>query len=88
MTSSTTPSRSRSGDVNFERGRRPFGVLVALPEDAGAAFGADDRVVGVLQHRDAVADADSQRTAAAAFADDDADDRRLAAATSRTCSRR
>ena len=39
-------------------------------------FGTDDGVVGVLEHGDAVADADAQRAAAPAFADDHADDRR------------
>ena len=47
-----------------------------LPEDRGAAFGADHGVVGVLQHEHAVGDADAERAAAAAFADDDGDDRR------------
>ena len=37
------------------------GVLARLPEDRGAALGADDRVIGVLEHRQAVADADAQR---------------------------
>src|ERR1019366_2740020 len=48
-----------------------------LPDNAGTAFGADDGVVGELQHADAVADADAERSAGASFADDDADDRGL-----------
>src|SRR4029077_17771309 len=41
-----------------------LGVVVGfLPEDAGAAFGADDAVVGELEHADAVADADAERSA-------------------------
>ena len=59
-----------------ERVRGLLGVLVTLPQNTRAALGADHRVVGVLQDGDPVADADPQRAAAAAFADDHADDRR------------
>ena len=51
----------------LERAGGVGGEVVALPEDAGAAFGADHRVVGELQHGDAVADADAQRAAGAAL---------------------
>src|SRR5262249_33234953 len=55
-----------------------LGRFVRLPpEDAGAALGADDRVVGVLEHAHAVADADAQRPAGAPLADHDAHDGRL-----------
>ena len=49
---------------------------VALPEDAGAAFGADHGVVGVLEHGHAVAHADAQGPAGPPFADHHADDGR------------
>ena len=49
---------------------------MAFPEDSRAAFGADDRVIGVFEDGDAVADAQSQRPARTAFADHHADDRR------------
>ncbi len=55
------------------------GKVVTLPEDACAAFGADHAVVGELEHGDAVADANAERPAGAAFADHDADDRRFEA---------
>ncbi len=45
------------------------------PEDRRAAFRADHRVDRELQHVDAVADAERQRPAAAAFAGDGHDDR-------------
>ena len=45
---------------------------MALPEDAGAAFRADDRIVGVLQDGDLVSDADPERPAGTPLADDDA----------------
>src|SRR5215218_6486286 len=54
-----------------------FGKLMALPEDAGAAFGANDRVIRELEHGNSVAHADAECPAATPFADDDADDRRL-----------
>ncbi|CDN45526.1 hypothetical protein BN871_HW_00060 [Paenibacillus sp. P22] len=56
-----------------------FGRLVRLgrilPENGSGAVGRNDGVDGIFQHQDAVADAKSQRSAAAAFSDDDADDR-------------
>ena len=70
--------RSLAGEL--ERLGELGGVFVALPEDAAAALGADDRVPGEFHHRDAVGHADAQRAAGAAFAGDDADDRRLQAA--------
>ena len=43
-------------------------------EDGGAGLGADDAVPAVLEHEQPVADADGERAAGAALADDDADD--------------
>ena len=51
------------------------GVFAPFPEDRGAALGADDRVIGVLEHPQPVADADAQRAAGAPLADHHADDR-------------
>ena len=53
-----------------------------LPEDRRAALGRDHRVDGVLQHEHAVGDADGERAAGAALADDDGDDRHGARAIS------
>lgn len=44
------------------------------PEDGGAALGRDDAIDSVLLHVNVVSDGDSDRSARAAFADDDADD--------------
>ena len=52
-------------------------ALGGLPEDRGAALGRDHRVDRVLQHQHLVADADRQRAARAALADDGDDDRHL-----------
>ncbi len=52
-----------------------FLVGVALPEDAGAAFRADYRIIGVFEHRDAIADPNAQRPAGAPLANDHANDR-------------
>ena len=58
-------------------GRKRFGFIRRhSPENARAALGADHRIVGVLQHADAVADADAQCPAGPAFADHDTDNRR------------
>src|SRR3954462_13047702 len=51
------------------------GEVVALPKNARTALGADDRIIGVLQYGDAIADADAQRATGPAFADDDANNR-------------
>ena len=51
-----------------------IGVGVCFPEDGDAVFGADDGVPSVLHHSDAVADAEPERAAGAALADDAADD--------------
>ena len=48
-----------------------------LPQDGGAAFRADDRVIGVLEDENAVGYADAERSAGAALADDRCDDRHL-----------
>ena len=45
-----------------------------LPEDGGAGLGRSHGVDRVLQHQDAVGDADGERAAAAALADHDRDD--------------
>ncbi len=76
ITASITPRREQVLRGHFQGLGGLFLEGVALPEDAGAAFGADDRVVGVFEHGHAVADADAQRAARAAFADHHADDRR------------
>ena len=68
---------SQSGEIaaGESQGRGGLGgMFVALPQDAGAALGADHAVVGVLQHGDAIADADAERTAGAAFTNHDAYD--------------
>ena len=72
-------NQSQAAEVlrgHLERLGRLFLEGVAFPKDAGAALGADDRIVSVFEHGDAVADADSQGAARAALADHDADDRR------------
>ena len=51
-------------------------LVGALPQNARAAFGGDDRVDAVLQHQHAVGDAYGERAAGAALADHDAHDRR------------
>ena len=76
ITSSMMPSSCRWREVSLSARAASRREVVALPEDAGAAFGADDRVVGELEHGDAIADADAERAAGAPFADHDADDRR------------
>ncbi len=48
-----------------------------LPQDRGAAFGADHRVDGVREHGHAIGGGQRHRTAGAALADDDRDDRHL-----------
>ena len=53
------------------------GMLVAFPQNSCAAFGADNRVVSVLQHGDAVSYTDTKCTPRATFADHDANDGRL-----------
>ncbi len=65
------------GRGELQGGGRLFRVLAALPEDAGAPFGADDRIVGVLEHGHAVAHTDAQCAAAAPFANDNTHDGRL-----------
>ena len=63
------PGQIAGGDAHrLRRFGRPPGIL---PEDGGAGFGRGHGVDGVLQHQDAVGDADGQRAAGAAFADDD-----------------
>jgi hypothetical protein len=59
---------------DFQRRRGLGGVGAVLPQNGRAAFGADDRVIGVLQNQDAVGHANAQRAAGAAFADDGGDD--------------
>jgi hypothetical protein len=55
-------------------GGLPDGRLV-FPEDGRAALGRNNRIIGVFEHEDPVADADAQRPAASSLADDQADDR-------------
>src|SRR5262245_51121554 len=59
--------KTRRGEA--ERLGGVLGLLGALPEDRRAAFGRDHRIRRVLQHVRAVADADRERAARAAFAD-------------------
>ena len=54
---------------------RILGLVGGLPQDRSAAFGRDHRVGAVFQHQRAIAHADSQRAAGAAFADHGTDDR-------------
>ena len=49
--------------------------LDALPENAGTALGTDHAVVGMLEHRHSVADADPERAPRTTLADHHADDR-------------
>ena len=49
--------------------------LDALPEDPGAAFGADDGIVGELQNADVVANSQTERPAGPPFTNHDANDR-------------
>ena len=56
----------------LQRAGSLIGVLLMFPQNAGAALGADDRIVGVLQDGDVVANANSQRAAGSTFADDNA----------------
>src|SRR5262249_53988529 len=59
-------------------GSERLGLIVGLlPQDSGAALRADDRVVGVLEHADTVADADTQGAPRAALPNDHTDDGRL-----------
>jgi hypothetical protein len=62
---------------HLERLRRLRGLALIVPEDRRAAFGRDDRIDGVLQHQQTVRHADRQGPTAAAFPDDDGDDRHL-----------
>ena len=78
MMSSMTPKRfSRAPSAQGLGGERLGRLGGLLPQDAGTAFRTDDRIVGVFQHADAVADADAQGAAGPPFPDDHADDRRL-----------
>jgi len=43
------------------------------PEDGGAAFGGDDRVIGEFEHGEAVADTYAECASGASFSDTDAD---------------
>ena len=43
--------------------RRFLSEFPALPKDPGAAFRTDDRIVSVLQYRDAVTNANADRAA-------------------------
>ena len=58
------------------RHRGLAGGLGGAPQDARAALGRDDRVDGVLERQDDVADRDGQGAAGAALARDDGHDRR------------
>src|SRR6185312_10936165 len=54
-------------------------ALAVLPQDDRAPFDRDHRIDGVLEHENAVAHSQSQRTTGAALADDRGDDRYLEA---------
>src|SRR6516165_9005119 len=45
-----------------------------FPENARASFRADNGIIGVFEHADAVADADAQSAAGSPFPDDNAND--------------
>src|ERR1051326_2005223 len=49
--------------------RHRIGGLLPV-EDRGAAFGRDHRITRVLEHQDAVADPESERSSAASLTDD------------------
>ena len=66
------------GDAQRRRGSLAhLRALAVLPEDRRASLDGDHRVDGVLQHVHAVGDAERQRAARAALADDRRDDRHL-----------
>jgi hypothetical protein len=73
--SSITPRPARSLAVSFSASAALVLRAGRLPQDRGAALRRDDAVDGVLQHQhDTVGDAERQRTATAALADDHGDD--------------
>src|SRR6202012_3689795 len=59
----------------IQRIRRGFLLVLALPQDRGTAFRRDHRVGAVLEHDEAIADTDSQRSTGAALTRDDCYDR-------------
>ncbi len=63
----------RGGEL--ERARGVLLVVPVAPQDGRARLGRDDRVPRVLEHQDAVADADAERAARRALADHHDDDR-------------
>src|SRR5579885_3045875 len=67
------PGQSIGGHV--ERLGRSFLLVLALPENRGAALRRDHGIRAVLQHQEAVADPDGERAAGAALARDDGNDR-------------
>ena len=73
MTSSTIAEFEQVFGGELERRGGLGGVGAVFPENRGATFGRDDGVIGVFQNEHAVADADAERAARAAFADDHGD---------------
>ena len=63
----------QAAGVELEGGGGLGGMGAVLPQDGGAAFGGDDRVISVLENEHAVGDADAEGAAGAALADDDGD---------------
>ena len=83
MISSMTSSACEVRRRQLQRLRRFLLARRVLPEDRGAALGRDDGIDRVLEHEDAVADAERERAAGAALAGDRHDDRHAKAAISR-----
>src|SRR5262249_55180041 len=52
---------------DFESACRGLSIFLTLPEYGRTTFGRDDRVIGILQHKDSVSNTDPQSTATAAF---------------------
>ena len=65
---------SRSELQRFGRLR---GMAAVFPEDGGTSFRADDRVIRVFHNEDAIGNANAERPAGPAFADDYGDNRCL-----------
>ncbi len=59
----------------FEGGGGLRRIRAIFPQNGGATFGRDHRVVRVFQNQDAVAHTDAERATGTAFADDDGEQR-------------
>ena len=75
LVAQTHPGQILGGDL--ESFGRLGGGGAITPQDGGAAFGADDRIIGVLEHEHPVGHANAQRAARTALAQDRRDDGHL-----------